>query len=46
MAFIPEYNLIEELKWRGLFHQDVPGTEELLMKEMVSGYVGFDPTAD
>ena len=45
MAFIPEYNLIEELKWRGLFHQDVPGTEELLMKEMVSGYVGFDPTA-
>ena len=28
MAFIPEYNLIEELKWRGLFHQDVPGTEE------------------
>mgnify|MGYP000683713663 FL=1 len=46
MAFIPKYNLIEELKWRGLFHQDVPGTEELLMKEMVSGYVGFDPTAD
>jgi tyrosyl-tRNA synthetase len=46
MVFIPKYNLIEELKWRGLFHQDVPGTEELLMKEMVSGYVGFDPTAD
>ena len=46
MAFIPKYNLIEELKWRGLFHQDVPGIEELLMKEMVSGYVGFDPTAD
>ncbi len=46
MSFSPIYNLIEELKWRGLFHQDVPGTEELLMEEMVSGYVGFDPTAD
>ena len=46
MAFIPKYNLIEELQWRGLHHQDMPGTEELLMKEMVSGYVGFDPTAD
>ena len=46
MAFSPKYNLIEELKWRGLHHQDMPGTEELLMKEMVGGYVGFDPTAD
>lgn len=46
MSFIPKYNLIEELKWRGLHHQDMPGTEELLMKEMVGGYVGFDPTAD
>lgn len=46
MAFKPKFNLIAELKWRGLFHQDIPGTEELLMKEQVSGYVGFDPTAD
>jgi len=46
MAFKAKYNLIEELKWRGLFHQDMPGTEELLMKELVGGYVGFDPTAD
>jgi len=46
MAFKAKYNLIEELKWRGLYHQDVPGTEELLMKESVGGYVGFDPTAD
>lgn len=46
MSFTPNYNLIEELKWRGLHHQDMPGTEELLMKEMVGGYIGFDPTAD
>ena len=46
MSFTPKYNLIEELKWRGLHHQDMPGTEELLTKEMVGGYVGFDPTAD
>jgi tyrosyl-tRNA synthetase len=46
MAFKPNYNLVEELKWRGLFHQDMPGTEDLLAKEMVRGYIGFDPTAD
>ena len=46
MAFTANYNLVEELKWRGLFHQDTPGTEELLLKEMVNGYIGFDPTAD
>lgn len=46
MAFKPAYNLIEELRWRGLHHQDIPGTEELLMKEQVKGYIGFDPTAD
>mgnify|MGYP003705806149 CR=1 FL=1 len=46
MKFSPNYNIIEELKWRGLYHQSIPGTEELLMEEMVSGYVGFDPTAD
>jgi tyrosyl-tRNA synthetase len=46
MSFTPNFNLIEELKWRGLFQQDIPGTEDLLMKEQVRGYVGFDPTAD
>jgi tyrosyl-tRNA synthetase len=39
-------NLIEELKWRGLIQDIMPGTEEQLNKEMTSGYVGFDPTAD
>lgn len=39
-------NLIEELKWRGMIQDIMPGTEELLQKEMVSGYIGFDPTAD
>lgn len=46
MAFQPNYNLVEELTWRGLFHQMTPGTEELLQRECVTGYVGFDPTAD
>lgn len=39
-------NLVEELKWRGLFHDMMPGTDEILSKEVVTGYVGFDPTAD
>lgn len=39
-------NLIEELRWRGLIQDIMPGTEELLNKEMVSGYIGFDPTSD
>src|SRR5258705_8581590 len=39
-------NFIEELRWRGMLQDIMPGTEELLSKEMVSGYVGFDPTAD
>jgi tyrosyl-tRNA synthetase len=39
-------NFVEELKWRGMFHDIMPGTEELLNKEMVTGYIGFDPTAD
>jgi len=39
-------NYIEELKWRGMLHQDMPGTEEHLLEEMRSAYVGFDPTAD
>lgn len=39
-------NFVEELKWRGMVHTMMPGTEELLEKEMVTGYVGIDPTAD
>ena len=39
-------NLIEELKWRGLIQDIIPGTEEHLNKEITSGYIGFDPTAD
>lgn len=39
-------NFIEELKWRGMLHDIMPGTEELLNKEMVIGYIGFDPTSD
>lgn len=39
-------NFVDELKWRGMVHQMMPGTEELLQKEQVTAYVGFDPTAD
>src|SRR6476469_5354258 len=39
-------NLIEELRWRGLIQDIMPGTEEQLQKEVTGGYVGFDPTAD
>ena len=39
-------NFIDELKWRGMIHDIMPGTEELLKKEKTSGYIGFDPTAD
>lgn len=39
-------NLVEELKWRGLFHDMIPGTEEQLLKEPTVAYIGFDPTAD
>ena len=39
-------NVIAELKWRGLIQDMIPGTEEQLLKEPTSGYVGFDPTAD
>lgn len=38
-------NFIEELKWRGMIHDVMPGTEEQLNKEMTCGYIGFDPTA-
>ena len=39
-------NFVEELRWRGMLHDIMPGTEEQLEKEMTSGYIGFDPTAD
>ena len=39
-------NFVEELKWRGMLAQMMPGTEELLQREMVSAYLGTDPTAD
>lgn len=38
--------LIEELKWRGMLQDIMPGTEEQLSKEMTTAYIGFDPTAD
>jgi tyrosyl-tRNA synthetase len=38
-------NLIEELKWRGMVQDIMPGTEEILLKEPITGYIGFDPTA-
>ena len=39
-------NFVEELRWRGMLHDIMPGTEEELNKNMTSGYIGFDPTAD
>lgn len=39
-------NFVEELKWRGMIHTIMPGTEEQLMKEQTTAYVGIDPTAD
>jgi tyrosyl-tRNA synthetase len=39
-------NFVEELKWRGMIHDIMPGTEELLSREVTKGYIGFDPTAD
>jgi tyrosyl-tRNA synthetase len=39
-------NFIEELKWRRMLHDAMPGTEEMLQKGMAKGYIGFDPTAD
>lgn len=39
-------NFVEELKWRGILHDIMPGTEDLLKKETVTAYIGFDPTAD
>lgn len=39
-------NFVEELKWRGMIHDIMPGTEEQLAKEQTTAYVGIDPTAD
>jgi len=39
-------NFIEELQWRGMVHDIMPGTEEALNKAVSAGYIGFDPTAD
>jgi len=39
-------SLIDELRWRGLCHDMIPGTDELLQKEKVTAYIGFDPTAE
>jgi tyrosyl-tRNA synthetase len=40
------HNFIQELTWRGMLHDVMPGTEDLLNKESTTGYIGFDPTAD
>lgn len=39
-------SFVEELRWRGMLQDIMPGTEELLVKEKISGYIGFDPTGD
>jgi tyrosyl-tRNA synthetase len=39
-------NFVEELRWRGILHDIMPGTEELLNNGIAAGYIGFDPTAD
>ena len=39
-------NFIQELRWRGMLQDVIPGTEEILNSKMVKGYIGFDPTAD
>ncbi|HNA59386.1 MAG TPA: tyrosine--tRNA ligase, partial [Chitinophagales bacterium] len=39
-------NFVEELRWRGMLFDMMPGTEEFLNKGMATGYIGFDPTAD
>jgi tyrosyl-tRNA synthetase len=41
-----EKNFVKELTWRGMVHDVTPGTEEQLLKEITTGYVGIDPTAD
>lgn len=48
--FVPQnfstMNFVEDLKWRGMLHDIMPGTEEQLEKELTAAYIGFDPTAD
>ena len=39
-------NFINELRWRGLLQDVIPGCEEKLLENPISGYIGFDPTAD
>ncbi|MBH83893.1 MAG: tyrosine--tRNA ligase [Flavobacteriales bacterium] len=39
-------NFVEELRWRGMIHDIMPGTEDQLQKEMTTAYIGFDPTAE
>ena len=39
-------NFIEEIRWRGMVHDMMPGTEEQFAKELTSAYIGFDPTGD
>ncbi len=39
-------NFVEELRWRGMIHDFMPGTETLLESKPISGYIGFDPTSD
>lgn len=39
-------NFVEELQWRGMVHDMMPGTDEQLKKEMTAAYIGFDPTSD
>ncbi|KGO91477.1 tyrosine--tRNA ligase [Flavobacterium subsaxonicum] len=39
-------NFVAELQWRGMVHDIMPGTEEQLLKEMTTAYIGFDPTSD
>ena len=39
-------NFVEEMRWRGMLQDIMPGTEETMNKEMCNGYIGFDPTAD
>ena len=46
IIYIIMKNFVEELKWRGMLAQVMPGTEEYLQKEMVTAYLGTDPTAD
>jgi tyrosyl-tRNA synthetase len=44
--FYTMINFVEEMRWRGMIHDIMPGTEEQLKKEITAGYIGFDPTAD